>query len=280
MRSALILTDLSEAAFRAAEYACSQAEPLQIGRVVLYHAYEIIITPTDVPVPPVKTNEELYLESMEAMSLERDRLRSLLPGTVTIDLLAENHFLPETVNQRGVEQNIDLIVMGISGKSGLDRLMVGSVTARMLEECRFPLLMVPEEVLIGRGIKTIVFATDLKDVDSIPVEELYSFLDAWKAEVHVVNAGPETAKEYLREDRKQAFDRLHQLLDKYPSSFYFVDGDNVVDSLLTFAGEHHASLIMAVPKKHGFLSRIFHKSVTKKLAYNSRIPLLCLPEKL
>ena len=76
MRSVLILTDLSEAAFRAAEYVCSLADQLLIGRIVLYHAYEMIITPTEVPMPPVKNDEELYLDSMEALGLMRDRLRN------------------------------------------------------------------------------------------------------------------------------------------------------------------------------------------------------------
>lgn len=278
MRSVLILTDFSEAAFRAAEYACSLADQLQIKRVILYHAYEMMIVPTDVPVPPVKSDEELYLESMEELGLMRDRLRSMLPDTVAMDMLAENIFSPGAVNQRCQEEKIDLVVMGVSGKSGLDRLMAGSITARMLEKARFPLLMVPEETVVGREVKTIVFATDLKNVDAIPVVQLYSFLDAFNAEVHVVNAGPATVHEYVPESRKEAVSDLHKLLDKYPSSFYYIDGDNIADSILTFAGEHRASLIIAIPKTHHLFSALFHKSVSKRLAYNSRVPLLCLPE--
>jgi len=278
MRTALILTDFSEAAFRAAEYVCSVAEPLQIGRIVLYHAYQMIITPTDIPTAPVKTAEELYLESMKELALTNDRLKPRCPGDVAIEMFAENTFSPDTVNERCMEQKADLIVMGASGKSGLDRIMAGSITARMLSGSQFPLLMVPEEAVIGREIKTIVFATDLKDIPSIPVAQLYSFLDAFKAEVHVVNAGPAAEGEYVSGNRKEAVADLHKLLDKYPTSFYYIDGDNVVDSILTFAGEHHASLIISIPKKHGFLSAVFHKSVSKRLAYNSMIPLLCLPE--
>lgn len=278
MRSVLILTDFSETAFRAAEYACSLADLLKINRIVLYHAYEIMIAATDVPVPPVKTDQELYVESMETLGLVRDRLKAMLPGTVTIDMLAENTFLPETINQRCHEQKIDLVVMGISDRSGFERLMAGNVTSRMLGESKYPLLLVPGDAVIGRGIKTVVFATDLKDISLLPADQLYSFLDAFKAEVHVVNAGPVAEKEYAHETRKKAADSLHKLLDKHPASFYYIDGDNVAESILTFSGQHHASLIIAIPKKHGFLSGLFHKSVSKRLAYNSRIPLLCLPE--
>jgi len=279
MRSVLILTDFSEAAFRAAEYVCGLVDVLQIKRIVLYHAYEVIIMSTDTPMPPVKTNEELYLESMEALNLVRDRLKPRLPDEVTIDMMAENTFLPETINQRCQEQKIDLIVMGKTGKSSVDRLMTGNVTAHMLQRSRYPLLMVPEDTAVGKEIKTVVFATDLKDLSSIPMTQLCSFLDAFKAaEIDVVNAGPAVEGEYASGGRKEAVDGLHKILDKYSPSFYYVDGDNVVDSVLTFADEHHASLLTTVPKTHSFFSSIFHKSVSKRLAYNSSIPLLCLPE--
>jgi len=278
MRSIIVLTDFSEASFRAAEYACSLADRLEISRIILYHAYEVVITPTEMPVAPVKTDQELYLESMEEMGLMRDRLRSRCPETVVIEMFAEDGFSPETVNQRCQEQKIDMIVMGISGKSGLDRLMTGSITARMMEKCLFPLLMVPEEVLIGREIRSVVFATDLKDIASIPADRLCSLLEALGAEVHVVNAGPDKERKFLPEEKREAFDALHRMLDKYPSHFHFIDGDNVVDSILVFAGEQHASMVIAMPKKHSFFDGIFHRSVSKRLAYNSRIPLLSLPE--
>jgi nucleotide-binding universal stress UspA family protein len=278
MRAVLILTDFSEAAFRAAEYACWLAGVLQIQRVVLYHAYEVVIMSTETPMPPVKTNEELFFESMQALSAMRDRLKLNLPNTVAIDMLAENSFLPETINQRCQEHNVDLIVMGKSDKTRVDRLIAGNVTVRMLERSRYPLLMVPEDTVIGKEITTIVFATDLKDVASIPATLLYSFLDAFKAKLDVVNAGPAVEGEYVSESRKKAVEHLHDMLDKYSPSFYFVDGDNVAGSLLTFAGQHHASLLMTMPKTHNFFSSIFHKSVSKRLAYNSPIPLLCLPE--
>jgi len=278
MRSALVLTDFSEAAFRAGQYVCSIADLLQIERIVLYHGYHVIIPPTDVTTVPVKTDEELYLESMESLGLVRDQLQLRSRNDVIIETFAENTLSPETVNERCVEQKIDVIAMGINDKSGIDRMMAGNFTARMLQASRFPLLMIPAEAIVGREIKSIVFATDLKDIETIPVAQLYSFLDACKAEIHVVNAGPDKVKEFLPEDKQEAFNKLHALLDKYSSHFYFVDGDNPVDSILTFAGEHRASLIIAIPKKHGFLFSIFHKSISKTLVYNSRVPLLCLPE--
>jgi nucleotide-binding universal stress UspA family protein len=285
MRSMLILTDFSEAAFRAAEYVCALAGALQTDRIVLCHAYQTIVATTDLPVSPVRADPRIYLESMEALGLLHDRLKPMVGQAVKIDLLAIDAILPEMINRQCREQDIDMVVMGVSGKSGLEesgksgleKLLIGSSAARILETSEFPVLIVPGEALVGREIKSIVFTTDLKDLSAIPVDRLSSFLDAFKADVYVVNVETPAEEEKYSPETKEVIAGLHRLLEKYHPSFYYLEGDDTVESILVFAGDHKASLIITIPKKHSLLSAIFHKSISKKLAYNSSIPLLSLP---
>jgi nucleotide-binding universal stress UspA family protein len=277
MKSMLILTDFSEAALRAAEYACELVDSLQISRIVLYHAYQTIIPGTDLPSSTTITQQQIYLESMELLGLLHDRIRSLVDPTIKIDLLAEETaLLPDLLNQLSRKEAIDIIVMGVSGKSGLEKLLMGSFTAEVLRSSEFPVLIVPPEAFIGREIKSIVFSTDLKDYSIIPTSLLHKFLDTFPAELHVVNVQPEAKEKYLSET-EESIAKLHTILDKYNPVFHYIQGDDIVADILTFSEEHDASLIIAVPKKHSFLSAVFHKSISKKLAYNSQIPLLCLP---
>jgi nucleotide-binding universal stress UspA family protein len=280
MESMLILTDFSEASFRAAECGCDMAGYLQIKRIILFHAYQFIIATADLPTPPVVDYKEIYLENMGALGLLHDRLTSRVDRSVKFDLVAEDTFLLDGVDELARKGNVGLIVMGVSGKSGLDKLLMGNTTARMVATSKFPLLVVPEQAVIGRPIKTIVFAADLrKDTTSLlPVYEMYAFLDAFKAEICVVNVESPGESKKLPPEKKEAINSLNQLLEKYHPGIYHIEGDDIVKSILDFASQHKASLIMAVPRAHGFLSAIFHKSVTKKLAYNSPIPLLALPD--
>jgi nucleotide-binding universal stress UspA family protein len=41
------------------------------------------------------------------------------------------------------EENVDLVVMGASGRHGLDRVVLGSVTERVIREAQKPVLVVP-----------------------------------------------------------------------------------------------------------------------------------------
>lgn len=289
MKSILILTDFSEAAFRAAEYACELAGLLHSKRVILYHSYQTVTVTTAAVIPgaaPISNDQQnyyndqqIYLESMESLGMLQDRLKPMLEHDVNIDLVAENSDLADLVDlihQRSRKESIDMIVMGVSGKSGLEKFFLGSTTTKILRAGEWPVLIVPPDTLLGRAIKSIVFTSDLKEVDSIPTHQLYDFLNALPGKLQVVNVERKTAEKYSPEMEK-AIAGLHELLGKYDPAFHYITGDDIAKEILAFAGQQHASLIIAVHKKRKFLSHLFHESVTKQLAYNSSIPLLSLP---
>ncbi|WP_343701238.1 universal stress protein [Chitinophaga sp.] len=274
MKSLLILTDFSEAAFRAAEYACGIAASLQVRRLILYHAYQTIVGGTEIPV--VQDSQEVYIESMQSLGLLHDRLKALAGTSLEIELVAEEAVLGERLNERYRQEEIVAVVMGVSGKSNLEKLLVGSMTAQILKSSEMPVLVVPQNALVGRPMKTVVFATDLEEVTQVSLSRLYAFLDAFGARLYVVNVMPETQEKYDPETFEAITD-LHRLLEKYEPTFGYISRNDVVEGILTFSDERQASLIMAVPKKHGGFSALFHKSISKKLAYNSSVPLLLLP---
>ncbi len=212
---------------------------------------------------------------MEALGLLHDRVKPMVENAVKIELLAEDTPLPVRINRLCKEKDIDFIVIGVSGRSGLGKLL-GSTTTEVLKISEFPVLVVPNEALVGREIKTIVFTTDLKDISGIPVNQLNTFLEAFKADMYVVNVKSEAADKYTTE-MEAAITGLHDLLDNYHASFHYITGDNIVEEVLNFAEQHKASLIITVPKRHSFFFALFHKSISKSLAYNSQIPLVSLP---
>ena len=78
----LILTDFSEDAFRAAEYACQLAGLLRIQKIVLYHAYQTVMAVADVPAfATVNHDKQIYQESMESLGLWQDRLKPMVEHT-------------------------------------------------------------------------------------------------------------------------------------------------------------------------------------------------------
>src|SRR5213593_469047 len=94
------------------------------------------------------------------------------------------------------EKEIDLVVMGSRGRSYVERLLLGSVTERMLRKLHVPILTVshldPERELHKPGpvpLKKLLYATDLVDGSEPGLEfsiRLARGLNAHLTVVHVV----------------------------------------------------------------------------------------------
>ncbi|TWF40523.1 nucleotide-binding universal stress UspA family protein [Chitinophaga polysaccharea] len=275
MKTMLILTDFSENAFRAAEYGAQIADPLHIQRIILYHAYQTVVMGTDLPVSSTKESQQIYLEGMENLALVQDRIKPMVPH-IPIELMAEDISLPAHIKDFCKHQGIDILVMGVSGRSGLERLLLGSTSSLMIAEARVPVLVVPKDTPLAKPMTSIVFATDLKDHSSVPVHQLYEFLDAFPVDVQVLNIAKEKDEKYDVET-KEAITNLHNIFEKYNATFDYVREDDIVEGILDYSNRHHASLLMVVPQERGFIASLFHNSISKKLAYNANIPLLSLP---
>ena len=64
----------------------------------------------------------------------------------------------------------------------------------------------------------------------------------------------------------------------YNPQFSFMRLFDFVDAINTFTKDFEIDLIITVPKKHSFLSTLFKKNHTTKLAYSSNVPILAIHE--
>ncbi|WP_158563312.1 universal stress protein [Chitinophaga silvatica] len=277
MKTMLIFTDFSENAFRAAEYGAFVAGSLQIERIILYSAYQALLVGTDLPNSYIKNSQEIYLETMENLGLLHDRVKTMTDGKIKVDMVAEETTLPGTINNFMKTEGVDIAVMGVSGKAGIEKLLLGSTTSKMIEASDVPVLIVPKETPIGHKFNSIIFTTDLKDATVVPVHQLYKFLDAFPVPVRVVNVESPAKDSRFDINTKEAITDLHKIFAKYNAAFDYLDDRDIVDTVLDYADRYEASMIIMVPKKQGFFASIFNKSISKKLAYHSNIPMLSLP---
>lgn len=281
MKTMVILTDFSDEAFRAAEYACEIAECLHVKKIILYNSYMAVMAYGGSPDAAALASEdhEQHLESLELLGLWQDRLKPLVAKEVVFELVTENTGIPgiaQWIEQRKLVGESGLLILGVSNKSGFEKLLNGSTTKEVLEKNEWPVLIVPETTLIGRGIKTIVFASDLKQVNNIPSAELIECLNAFPSKLHVLNIEKEK-KDEVSPERENAMVLLHEMLDAYDPEFNYRTGSNVVEEIISFASIQKASMLITIHKKHGFWQRLFNESVTRKLAGKTTIPLLSLP---
>ena len=146
MKNILVTTDLSEHSRVAFPIARKIAEATQAKLHLLALKENLLQTAMiysmDVPICPDPSIEE-RMHARLASQLEEIRT------TAFGNLKPESHLLEATgpihyeILQFAASKAIDLIVMATHGRSGISRLLIGSVTERVVRESACPVLTVP-----------------------------------------------------------------------------------------------------------------------------------------
>lgn len=284
MNTILLLTDFSEASLHAARYAAALTRQFHASRLILFHAYQVImpVPVSEIPVSAdtssfAENSEALYNASLEGLKSLHDKLSGLINTDTVVKYRSEDIHLADSINEIAEEEGVDLVVMGITGKSKLEQTIVGSNTIRVSNESNYPVLIVPPQAVI-EPVKRIVLACDLKKLgETLPAKELKKILEEFQAELFVVNVDHKQKNLSPETPLNAVF--LNDLLALYHPAFHYVDNPDPVGGIMEFSKAHQASLIITIPKSHGFFEGLFHRSVTHKLAYHTSIPLLVIHEK-
>lgn len=138
IRRVLCPVDFSEPSTHAYEYAVGLASALG-AELHLAHAYQLPVyaLPDGAMMPTA--------EVAAAVSTEAQKSLDALP---TPEGVTVHRHLTEGVPHKEIERlvdeyDIDLVVMGTHGRTGIARLLVGSVAERVVRTCPVPVVTVP-----------------------------------------------------------------------------------------------------------------------------------------
>jgi nucleotide-binding universal stress UspA family protein len=136
--------------------------------------------------------------------------------------LAQDGAVTDLILSLAEAQAVNLIVMGTHGLRGLDRLMLGSVTERVLRRARCPVLAVrkpPHHVLGPQHdpepvhLRTIILCMDFSDHAHRASEYAFSLAKEYGAELtllHVLEDFPESTD--LQMETEKALERVDQTI--------------------------------------------------------------------
>jgi nucleotide-binding universal stress UspA family protein len=273
MKTFLVLTDFSEAAYYAASYACVLAKQLEVSRIVLYHSYKAIITPGE---SIVYTGDEKELHSLAVKALEElaASLADQVPQGCDLRSITNTISLEE-INRVIESQNADMIIMGTTGKGKLEAIVAGSHAITVCEISDVPVVLAPTGLRM-QAPTNMIFACDLKETERLPKEKITSLLDTFYLPLSILHIQKED-KSISPEESSETME-LAQWLESYHPAYRDIENEDTATGIIEFAEGLTGSIILMIAKKHGFPSGLFHRSITKQLAFHSTCPLLVLRE--
>lgn len=170
-----------------------------------------------------------------------------------------------------VKQNdIDMIVMGTKGASGLKKVVIGSNAAAVIDNSSVPVIAVPGETTF-KVIRKIVYASDMVNL-SEEIKTIAMFASLFKASIHVLHVIPKDSAKKI--DVKKTVASLVKQT-KYPDiSLHISKSDHISEEVDAFVINQKADLLAMFTHKLDFYEKLFGRSVTRHLAFHVHVPLL------
>ena len=274
MKIIIVPVDFSTTATNAAEFAGNLAA-FYGAEIWLYHAYQIPIALSEFAYPVVDI-AEMQKAAEHELGLLKEVTQSKLRRNIIINTRAEMNMLQLGLTDFCNELNPDMVVMGLTGKNALTRLIVGSNTIKTIYDLTYPILVVPPKAEFI-PVRKIGFACDYRQVvKTTPVALLKKIVIDFHAELHVLNVDHSGSKP--NPEKTQESYLINELLRDTKAEFHSIEAGEVTDGVNWFIDKSKLDWLVVIPKKHNLLEKVFRRSQTKELVYHTHIPILCIHE--
>ncbi|MCG8319578.1 MAG: universal stress protein [Cytophagales bacterium] len=268
----LVPTDFSTCAKNALVNAIHLAEIAE-ARIILMSAFHV-------PVPHARVGSTAIVHSLaseveENVKEDFQALEESLPqlDDINYKCVIRHGFAVDEILSAVAEYDIDLVVMGTHGASGVEEILLGSNTNSVIKRAKVPVLAIPENAGLQKT-NNILLASDYREIDDYnKLDPLKMIIDLFNAELHVLHISP---RDYISNESVSEAKKLENNLKGIKRSYHFETHDKFEDGLNDFMDEHPVDMIVMLPREHTLLDRILRGNHTRKIVLHSKIPLLTI----
>ncbi len=270
MKTILVPTDFSANAENALHYAAQIASKAS-AKVILLHVFHL--NPLHVQLDSDLTGKEVLKEE----NLHRSKLIALMnkfrySEKIDIEPVVRQDLAVDGILKEAEDKGADIIVMGTKGASGIQKMLFGSNTVRVIEKAHCPVISVPENAGCEK-IKKVTYACSFinSEIESIKrVAEMARFFHAQLTILHVCT-------ESLEKDKKGInlfIEKIRKNVEYPDLSFELIVGSDVQEKLEEYLKRGVADLLVLSTHQRDILDKIIGKSITGNIVSHSKTPIL------
>jgi nucleotide-binding universal stress UspA family protein len=275
MKKILVPTDFSEQAGHAFEAACNIANKAG-AEVILMHVIE------DATTSSFSITGEMKQESMadrlfmlKLIEKARESMAAMVsnnPCKSPIETHLKMGSPYQSIKDIITEQNVDLVVMGTSGASGVEEFMMGSNTEKVVRYAKCPVLTIHKKQK-SFDYKSIVFATALSDKETDVVKMVKNAQRMYASTIHLVKINtPNNFERQINTLRDmKAFAKKHNLVDYTINVFNDVSEE---EGIIYFAEHIDADMIAMATHGRTGLAHLLTGSIAEDVVNHAQRPVL------
>ena len=274
MKKILFPTDFSDVSKNAFLYALRLAKNIN-AEIITLHVYDIPqIDIMDIPIQLFEIYEITEWSQFENYKHHIPMLRTIaeqhhLEHVKISNVLVQGDLIANIVKISKDEQ-IDYVVMGTKGNTGLATTFLGSVTTKVMNETQAVVLAIPENCKY-KPIKKILFTTQYRTEDMAILNKILVLAKVFHSHIDCL---------YVKKDENENSQSVVQAWTKIFKNdaidFHTIESSDVEGIILKFIVLHKVNMLAMHIHHRGFFERLFHASLSKKLAFHSDIPVVAI----
>lgn len=267
----LVPTDFSDVATNAIRIAVDVATRTK-AHIHVMHVKQIPVLDVQMP----SDTYQMYIDELEKAAKEglaKVENELLKPANVAYSLHTATGFVYDEIIRYTNSQQIDLIVIGTTGASGLQEIFFGSNAASIVSKSEIPVLVIPPSAT-ELNVNHILYATDYSDPEFPAVSRLTYFAKLYSAKVTVLHVKTDFDRYFNSANNFFARNKEHISINDI--TIVNVENEELTHAINRFIDEKAVNMVVVAKHNRSFFDRLFHRSLSKKLAYNTRVPLLVL----
>ena len=261
MHRVIVPIDFSETSLNAGRFTSQMLSGKKDSLVILYHNFE---------------KKDEATESLNHLEKLKDEM--LKTGVENVECITEmGGELIENIARLAHTRRATLVTMGITGKSAIKQILMGSNTLKLVNENLYPVMIIPAGAVFNE-IKNVAFASDFRDVElTTPSALISSVLEMFNPMLHIVNVNSEHYVS-ITEEVQHSKEWFKEQFKNYKTEFYFIGMNDFHDAIDNFTRDYKIDMLVTIPKHDSNAGSLFKSTHTKKLVYHSHIPILAAHE--
>ncbi|TXE06722.1 universal stress protein [Gelidibacter salicanalis] len=270
MKKILVPTDFSEQAENALKVAAQLAKK-HGSEIFILHMLELPMQEVDMMNTASPLPEAMFFVKLAQQKFEDLLSRDYLKGIVVHDIV-KNYPSFSSIIDTCHEHNVDLIVMGSHGASGLKEMFIGSNTEKVVRTSDIPVMVIKNEHA-EFSVDRFVFASDFNKDNRETYKQATDIAKLFGAKMYLVmvNTANSFTPTAIANSRIQDFIKGSDFKD-YTTHIY--NDESVEMGILNFSKEIDADLIGISTHGRQGIAHFFNGSISEDLVNHAKRPVI------
>ena len=271
MKKILIPTDFSKYADEAIEVGAQIAKKND-SEIVLIHMLELPTHMNDAVSGETSIPEIMLFKRKAEEVLKSIKNRPYLAGIKITEVVRLDGAYKGINNYIKQNTDFDLIIMGSQGASGINEILVGSNTEKVVRQSEVPVLVIKNK-LEDFNTRNIIFASDFSNEIKKPFKKVIEFAKLFGSKLNLVMiCTPNSFK---------STSGAHKIVNEFISefdmpeySFEIYNESNIEKGILNYSNENNGDIIAFCTHGRTALNHFFTGSTSEDLVNHAAKPVL------